>query len=1022
MRKHSIRSKVIFAVLFALVVGLLTPFQTNAQTANIPEAETLLTISEPIEAQFDDSEQEHWYKIELKENDIKDFTHYRIQLQSEQEMNITVYSSLENAANNVAIDRYMGYSFQNEAAVIDFPIGWEGPYYVKVEYFAGEEIPVEEGMEEIEIPAPIYTIGYEGVKLPPTDGAAAVEECPVELSTKQREYGKTMLQNLRTIREDVLANTDKGKELTALYYKVAPFLSAELLLNKSLRDQVYQDLVQLKAVFADVAKNGSNSSYKITAKDQEAINRLYTTVLDSVPASLKEQVEQTGKQVGISNVTNYSVKAILEKAGLALPKASDSGQLIVKLKEGKKLSAVQSKIKSYGIKSVDKLDVKQSAIPNTFVLETSGNASDVNASVTKISKLPEVEFVEPIKEYRSLTADTQYPYQWSLKNAGNDGGKKGADIQYEQLQGLLKDKQLDDTVIAVVDTGVDHTLADLNGVVLEDKGYNYVANNNNAMDDNGHGTHVSGIIAAKADNHYSMAGINSHAKILPVKVLDASGMGDTESIAYGILYAVDQGAQVINLSLGGTYSRMLEYALKYAYDHGVTVVAASGNDGMEELSYPASSQYVTAVGATNKMDIVSDYSNYGTGIDLVAPGTDIPSLMPDGNVTYATGTSMAAPHVAAVAGLILSHNPDLTPKEVEKILTLSADNVKFEEQDNPMNVYLPEEESDVPAEVMSTEYDNVSGWGRLNAPEAILAIDRANEIVKERISGATRYETAVELSKNGWEESEVAVLATGNNYPDALSATPLAYRYNAPLLLTDTNQIPEAVQEELERLNVSEVIIIGGKSVISPNVEEEFESLGIETITRISGKDRYETSVKIAEEMGEVYGAVVANGQGYADALSIAPIASTLDMPILLTKKEDVPISVQEYVESSTIEFSFVIGGTQAVSNDAAKTFPNHERLSGKTRYETNSMIIDYFSDMLNMSTPFIATGNNYPDALAGSALAAMHGSPMILTDPAEAKQTTIDTISAYADYASMYYIIGGEKALPNEAVNALFE
>ncbi|MCM3653247.1 cell wall-binding repeat-containing protein [Metabacillus litoralis] len=1012
MRKCSIRFTFILVVLFTFLVGLLTPYQTEAQTANIPEVEKILTISKPVQGQFESNEQVHWYTIELKEKEMEDFTHYRIKFQSEQEMNVTVYSSLENAVDNIAFERYMGYSFQNEEAMIDFPIGWEGPYYIKVEHFAGEEPPVLE--EEGEIPAPVYTIGYDGVTLPPSDGVIG-EECPAELSTKERKNGKNILIDLRTIREDVLAKTDKGKEITAMYYKMAPFLSAKMVLSKSLKDQVYQDLVQLKPLFADVAKNGSVSTYKITSKDQEAINRLYASALDSVPAYLKKEMEKTGKQTGISNLTNSTVEAILKKAGLALPKASDSSRLIVKLKEGKKLSAIQSKIKSYGIQSVDKLDVKPTALPNTYVVETNSNTSASKMVKGQISKLPEVEFIEPVQEYKSLTVDSQFSYQWSLENEGRDGGKEGADIQYEELQELLKDKKLNDTVIAVVDTGVDHTLADLNGKVLADKGYNYIANNNDTMDDNGHGTHVSGIIAAKADNHYSMAGINSHSKILPVKVLDANGSGDTESIAFGIIYAVDHGAKVINLSLGGPYSRTIEYSLKYANEHGVTVVAASGNDGFEEVSYPASSKYATAVGATNRLDIVSDFSNYGRGIDLVAPGTDIPSLLPDGNVTYMTGTSMAAPHVAAVAGLILSHNPDLTPKEVEKILTKSAQDVKLEDEDNSMNGASYDEDP-------ASDYDNVSGWGRLNAPQAILAINKANEITMERIAGSDRFETAVSLSKNGWEESEVAVLATGHNYPDALSATPLAYRYNAPLLLTDTNKVPATVKEELERLNVSKVVVIGGTSVITPNVEKELKSLGIKTITRISGKDRFETSVKIAEELGEVFGAVVANGNGYADALSIAPIASTLEMPILLTNKDKVPDSIRDYVKSSAIEVSYVIGGEQAVSNKAAELFPNYERLSGKTRYETNSMVIDYFSDTLDMSTPFIATGENYPDALSGSALAAVYGSPLILTNPSGAKQTTKDTVAAYADYVSMYYIIGGETALPNKAVEALFQ
>jgi cell wall-associated protease len=137
---------------------------------------------------------------------------------------------------------------------------------------------------------------------------------------------------------------------------------------------------------------------------------------------------------------------------------------------------------------------------------------------------------------------------------------------------------------------------------------------------------------------------------------------------------------------------------------------------MEELSYPASSAYAISVGASNRLDIVSDYSNYGKGLDITAPGSDIPSLVPDGNVTYLSGTSMATPHVAAVAGLLLSQNPGLKPKDVEKRLTDTAKDIKFDEKDAP--VYDDEES---PAEPPAPGYDYVSGWGRLNAYSAVSA-------------------------------------------------------------------------------------------------------------------------------------------------------------------------------------------------------------------------------------------------------------------------------------------------------------
>ncbi|WP_191557042.1 cell wall-binding repeat-containing protein [Metabacillus idriensis] len=1037
MTKRKFSSFMAVILIFALFFSQFPLKDVLAAEADVPKEEAKLTISEPVEGLFEESEQVHWYTVDPTQAEIKDYTHLRMKLQSEAELNVTVYSSLENAIDNRAFDRYMGYSYADQPAVLDFPVAWAGPFYIKVEHYAMEEEYIEEEMtieaeeEEPSMPAASYTISYDGVTLPPSE-YASTEECPAELSTKERENGKAILKDLRSIREDVLAKTENGKELSSMYYKIAPFLSTKMVFSKTIRDNVYQDLIQLKGLFADVAAKGSSSTYKITSADQDAINRLYSTALESVPSFLKDQIEKTGKSIGISTVTNKTVSSILQKGGYSVPAASSyENRVIVKLKEGKKISSIQSKTKSFGIQSASPLKANKSVFPDMYVMEVEESSADFKASTKtlktaagQLAKLPEVEYAEPVQQYKAFTADAQYPYQWSLKNEGKDGGIADADIQFEQLQKVLKGRQLSDSVIAVADTGVDHTLADLSSRVLTEKGYNFIEKNTNAMDDNGHGTHVSGIIAAEANNHYSMAGINPHAKILPVKVLDAAGSGDTEGIAFGIRYAVDQGARVINLSLGGGYSRVIESALKYAYDHDVTVVAASGNDGMEELSYPASSKYVISVGGTNRIDLVSDYSNYGNGLDLVAPGTDIPSLMPDGNVTNMTGTSMATPHVAAVAGLLLSHNHDLTPGEVEGILTKSAADIAFDEQDNPMDDYEEypyDEEYPYPEEEVIPGYDTVSGWGRLDAFGAVKAFDRMS-IPMERISGSDRYETAVKVSKESFTGSGTVVIATGKNYPDALSATPLAHKNKAPLLLTDTNTLPAVVKSELKRLGTKKVILVGGASVITANVEKELKAAGITTISRISGKDRYATSVNIAKQLGAVDRAVVATGESFADALSIAPIAASKTMPILLTKKNAIPDSVNQYVKSSKMKQTFVIGGAGVVPDKIAKGFPNHKRISGATRYETNSSIIKYFAADLNMESPFIATGANYPDALSGSAAAAVHGNPMILTNPKAAEQTTIDTLAAYADSAKMYYIIGGENALPESAIASLFE
>lgn len=297
---------------------------------------------------------------------------------------------------------------------------------------------------------------------------------------------------------------------------------------------------------------------------------------------------------------------------------------------------------------------------------------------------------------------------------------------------------------------------------------------------------------------------------------------------------------------------------------------------------------------------------------------------------------------------------------------------------------------------------------------------KAEETQAYRISGVDRYETAVNISNEGWDTSEVAVIATGRDYPDALSATPLAYKYDAPLLLTTANSLPTSVKNELKRLKVKTVILIGGKGVISSNVENEIKNLGISSVTRISGADRYETSVKIAEQVGSSGSVVVATGEGFADALSIAPIAAQLEMPILLTRKNSVPTTVSQFVNAEKPMESFVIGGTGVISENVAKSFPGQERIRGINRYETNSNIIEYFADVLDMDLPVIATGENFPDALAGSAFAAATWNPVILTHPTNPHVYTKDTVKNYSHLADLYFVLGGESVVSDKAINAL--
>lgn len=252
-----------------------------------------------------------------------------------------------------------------------------------------------------------------------------------------------------------------------------------------------------------------------------------------------------------------------------------------------------------------------------------------------------------------------------------------------------------------------------------------------------------------------------------------------------------------------------------------------------------------------------------------------------------------------------------------------------------------------------------------------------------RLFGKDRYETAVEISKKGWETSKFAVLARGDDFPDALCAGPLAKKYNAPILLTDTNKLNAIVLSELKRLGVANALIVGGIGAVSENVESALISQGI-NVERISGSDRYETSVKIAEKVGTSSRVALATGDNFPDALSISAIAAGVGMPILLTEKSYLPERVRQYISSRDISKTYVIGGRGVISDGVMEFVPGGERIFGTNRFETNAAVMDKFASDLKFNNVFLAVadgpnGDEFADALSGSVLAAKSNSPVVL-------------------------------------------
>ncbi|RUS48749.1 peptidase S8 [Cohnella sp. AR92] len=255
--------------------------------------------------------------------------------------------------------------------------------------------------------------------------------------------------------------------------------------------------------------------------------------------------------------------------------------------------------------------------------------------------------------------DTLYSqYQWNLPEIATE-------------KGWTVTRGKDDIVVAVVDTGVQMDHPDLQGRLVEGK--NIIDPSAKPNDDVGHGTHVAGIIAAKVNNNEGIAGMTWQTKIMPVKVLDSSGAGTAYSVAEGIIWAADHGANVINMSLGNYASaEFLHDAVKYAHDKGVVLIAASGNDNTDQPGYPAAYPEVFAVAATNQDESKAEYSNFGDYIDVAAPGTSIASTYPGSRYAALSGTSMASPHVSALASLVRAANPSLTNEQVMELLRSTA--------------------------------------------------------------------------------------------------------------------------------------------------------------------------------------------------------------------------------------------------------------------------------------------------------------------------------------------------------------
>jgi subtilisin family serine protease/putative cell wall-binding protein len=749
-------------------------------------------------------------------------------------------------------------------------------------------------------------------------------------------------------------------------------------------------------------------------------------------------------------------------------------QIIVRLKDIEPETfacQVGAKVLKKGPLDFVTLSVQAGENPDEIIKQLKTKQGVVSAERNSLKKITSINVSDPMYADEYNLNITNVPKAWASGAAG---------------QGIT---------IAIIDTGVDLNHPDLKNKLVP--GYNAILDSTairTVQDDNGHGTHVAGIAAAEL-NDSGIVGVAYQAKIMPVKVMDKIGEGADDIIAEGIVWAVNHGANIINLSMGsGSETAILRSAVEYAVENGVLVVAAAGNfdplkDSNPGINYPASYPKVIAVTATDSDDQIARISATGPKSVLSAPGMDIISdyWTKDEGSTYAVadGTSMASSFVVGVAALVWSKHPDWSAEQVKIALENGAKDLGIPGRDDQYGFGRVDAEVSVcaydPVKVLSAPA-NVAALGALvkgpegsqanllipagafaqrvqidlrkvsspeNLPGEILpggtafAVDFtgnpqkmltltvqaqipsgdlglggyiyrwsgsrwipvgggtvSNQIMAgiyepgiyqagytqavrtTRLAGKNRRETAIEIAKAAFPNgTDTVILAREDDFPDALSGVPLAYKEHAPILLTNSQNVSAEVLAEIVRLAPKKVILLGSTGVISDQVRNQLSSQGYE-VERIGGSNRFATAAAIAQALGTTGKAIVVNGENFPDALTIASQAARNGEPILLTDNQILNLETELALRQLSVTTTLVIGGEARVSDGVFGQLPGARRIAGSDRYETAANALQEYPGTGPVF--YLATGEDFPDALTGGLLAALQGTNLLLVSPGD--------------------------------------
>lgn len=323
------------------------------------------------------------------------------------------------------------------------------------------------------------------------------------------------------------------------------------------------------------------------------------------------------------------------------------------------------------------------------------------------------------------------------------------------------------------------------------------------------------------------------------------------------------------------------------------------------------------------------------------------------------------------------------------------------------------------AKKVTYEY-KTSDYVKFNVTLNVKLSDKPEKVDKNRIAGSDRIATAIEVSKKYYKTADTVIIARGDMYPDSLTASPLAKALKAPILLTQKDELDDRVMDEIARLGVKNVIIVGGESSINSTVESLLYKYDKDhEIERIAGKNRYETSAAVATKLIEVAGnkntAIIASGENFADALTAGAFASEKSYPILLVQKSSINPSIAKVIKGNKINKTCIAGGLNSVSSKVQKQLPEDtQRISGSDRYETAVKIAE---KLFEGKQAFVASGEVFADALVVSPIAGQQSSPILLVSRNKLPSSVTNYVTKNIKQLT---VVGGKRYVPQENVNSL--